>query len=196
MNVKILNIEPYDKECEIDKIKFLPPEQPPVSVVIPYKCGNEFNDIYVCENDEVIVVTGGYSIGHARIAGALHSENDWLVHMDSDAVYPNDYMILVKRYIREFGEEYKIMCARRKGGFGNLIFRNHEHGMVVRKDVFLDRSVKYLNKLSSERSDVGRFFRDAKIIPVDYYHGFTKGEKTAVFAVGVVSACAVVMKFK
>jgi len=50
-------------------------DEPPVSVILPYKEGDPVNNIYLCENDELIVVTGE-GIGYARIVGALCAKND------------------------------------------------------------------------------------------------------------------------
>jgi glycosyltransferase involved in cell wall biosynthesis len=190
--IKVLNIEPFDASlyCEIPQVDFLPYKDPPISAIVPYKCGKPLNKIWVCENDEVIVVRGGPSIGHARIAGAKHAKNEWIVQLDSDAVYPPEYILLVKHYIRELGETYPIMCTRRVGGFGNLFWNVIESGLVVRKDIFLQRGEQFLKSrrtwaFSGEgRYDVGDYFHDAQPIPVYYYHPLAISEKIALGLVG------------
>ena len=157
-----------------------PHTEPAVTCVIPYKEGEVFNPVHVCENDEVIVVTGGETIGHARIAGAKAASNEWIVQMDADAVYPKDYILKVKKCIRE--ATYPVLAARRIGGFGDLIFNVHEHGLIVRRDVFLERCADYPEgvRQAGNRTDVADLFRDAIKIDAEYYHGFTKGERSAV----------------
>jgi len=154
--------------------------EPAVSLIVPYAFGEPFNPIYICENDEVIIVFGGESIGHARIASAEIAKNDWLVLMDGDAVYPEDYIPSVKNYIRYYG--YPVMCAKRKGGFGEAFFSTHEHGLIVRKDVFLERCKDYPYGVrdAGRRTDIADYFRDAVKIDVEYHHGLTKGETAAV----------------
>ena len=156
--------------------------EPAVSVVVPYAEGKPFNPIYVCANDEVLIAKGGSSIGEARIEAARQAKNEWLIFMDADAIYPADYIPYVKYYIRACG--FPIMAAKREGGFGDLFFSVHEHGLIVRKDVFLERTKNYPEGVRQlgRRTDVADYFRDAVKIPVDYYHGFTTGEKAGVAA--------------
>jgi len=167
------------EHCDIDVYE-LPPKDPPVSIIIPYLCSEPYNPIYVCSNDEVIVVFGGESIGEARITGAKVATNDWIIQTDADAVYPPDYIPKIKDYITK--TDYPILCTVRRGGFGTLFFKVHESALVVRKDVFLERTKNYPQgvRLAGRRTDVADLFRDAKQIPVEYYHGFTKGEKLAI----------------
>jgi len=159
-----------------------PPMEPAVSIIIPYAEGEPFNPIYVCANDELLIAKGGESIGHARIEAAQQARNKWLVFMDGDAVYPPDYIPNIKYYIRAYG--WPVMAAKRKGGFGDLFFQVHEHGLIVRKDVFLERTKNYPEgvKQLGKRTDIADYFRDAVKIPVEYYHSYTKGEKAAVAA--------------
>jgi len=44
--------------------------EPPVSIIMPYNFERIPYPIFICENDEGIIVLGGKSIGDARIAGA------------------------------------------------------------------------------------------------------------------------------
>ena len=168
----------------------LPAAEPPVSVIIPYREGKVFNPVYVCVNDEVLVVEGGESIGHARIEGARHAANEWLLMMDSDAVYPKDYVPLVKSYIRRYGSEYPVMSARRRGGFGNTFTKYYESGLIVRKDVFLSRTECYPFGLvwRGRRTDVWGYFEDAVPIDVTYYHDFTTDEKKLLASLFVIPA--------
>jgi len=160
--------------------------EPPVTVIIPYKQGEPFNPIYLCKNDQVLVITTGETIGHARILGAKKALNEWLVFMDGDAIYPEDYIIQVKKYIREYN--YPILATTRRGGYGDIFFNVHEHGLIVRKDVFLERTKNYPHGVrpAGRRTDIADYFRDAKKIPVKYYHGYTKGEKAYTRAVSLV----------
>jgi len=173
-------------ELQINPIKsLLKPEEPPVSIIMPYRYGEELNPLSICANDELIIVFGEKTIGHARIRGARESSYDWLVIVDSDAIYPDNYIPQVKYYIRECGDKYPVMCSIRKGGFG-MISPANEHGLIVRKDVFLERVETFLESgetraFSGEgRADIGKYFYDAKHIPVYYYHTYTKGEKKGV----------------
>ena len=151
---------------------------PPVTVIIPYKPGDRFNPIHVCRNDEVLVVTGGRSIGEARIAGAKAARNRWLIFMDADAVYPPEYIPNIKSWIRIL--KYPIMAATRRGGYGNIFTKVYEHGLIVRRDVFLMRTRNYSESWWRGRgTDVSGYFGDAIRIPVVYYHSFTGWEKTA-----------------
>jgi len=170
--------------------KVLPATEPPVTCIIPYAEGEKFNPIYICENDEALVVLGGESIGHARIEGAKAASNNWIVMMDADAIYPTDYIPRIKEYIREFG--YPVMAAKRLGGFDDLIFKVHEHGLIIRKDVLLERCANYPEgvRLRGSRTDIADLFRDAVKIDVEYYHGFTKGEKSAIAILGLARILA------
>jgi len=176
------------------RVYVLSAEEPPVSVVVPHKSGEPFNDLYLCENDELIIVRGGSSIGDARIAGAEAAENEWIVQLDADAIYPPEYILRVKHYIREFGDEIFVMCARRKGGFGNLFWSCLESGLVARKDAFLERSKSFFARTkwyTGRRKDVGLEFQDAVPIPVYYYHGLTKGEKSGLLVLATMGCtCA------
>lgn len=157
----------------------LPETEPPVTIIIPYKHGEKFNPVYVCKNDQVMIITTGETIGHARISGAKNAWNDWLVFMDADALYPKDYILKVKKYIRELGNKNPILAATRRGGYGDLFFNVHEHGLIVRKDVFLERTRNYPKgvRYAGKRTDIADYFRDAVKIPVEYFHDFTKGER-------------------
>ena len=155
--------------------------EPPVSIIMPYNLERMPYPIFMCENDEGMIVLGGKSIGHARVAGAKKAKNEWLVFVDSDAIYPPNYILEVKEYIRKQGDKTPIMVAKRLGG----LFPNppphrryvYEHGLIVRKDVFFER-VKEYPEDAIRRMDIGPYFRDAVPIPAEYYHGLTHGEKT------------------
>lgn len=155
-----------------NKIKFvLPVQEPPISAIIPYG-GEEyqFNETSLCENDEAIIIEGGESIGHARIAGAESAKHDWLVFMDADAIYPTDFLPSVKHWIEELGEQYPVLSAQRVGGYGNTFWQAPEHGLITHKTVFLDQVAGYTNGL---RKDIGNLFQDAHKIPVEYHHDLT-----------------------
>jgi len=153
----------------------LPPTEPPISAIIPYCPPYPFNPLAVCENDEVLIVEGGESIGDARIKGAEAAKFEWLIFLDADGVYPHDFILQVKRYINQIG--YPILGANRVGGFGNFFWNVYESGLIVQKDVFMEITEKYM--ATDRRSDVGDFFvTDVKRIPVEYYHDFTHGEIT------------------
>ena len=157
------------------------PTYPAVSVIMPFNLERTPNPIMLCENDEGIIVIGGQSIGHARIRGAKEAKNKWLVFVDSDAWYPPEYILQVKEYIRKLGEEHPILATKRYGG----LLSNppphkayvYEHGLIVRKDVFLER-VKNYPENAPRRTDIGGLFKDAYPINVPYYHPATHGEKT------------------
>lgn len=155
-----------------DKIKFvLPTQESAITAIIPYG-GEEhqFNEILLCENDEAIIIEGGESIGHARIAGAKSAKHDWLVFMDADAIYPIDFLPSVKHQIEELGEQYPVLSAQRVGGYGNTFWQAPEHGLITRKNVFLDRVAGYTN---GQRKDIAYLFQDAHKIPVEYHHDLT-----------------------
>jgi len=162
----------------------LGPAEPSVSVIMPYKEGEVLNPLNICYNDELIVVLNEKSIGHARIRGVLESTFDWIVSVDSDAVYPDSYITDIKYYIREY--EYEIMCATRRGGARHFLAPAHEHGLIVRKEVFLERVEEFYKSditkafTGEGRADIGKYFHDAVRIPVKYYHKFTKGEKKGI----------------
>jgi len=148
---------------------------PAISAIIPYKEGEPFNSIFLCENDEALIVTGGESIGQARIAGTREARNEWLVFMDADAVYPPNYILQIKNWLRR--SPSSMMSTIRRGGFGEFAWRVYEHSLVVQRRVFLKRVEGYTPL--AEREDIGGLFQDAKKIPVEYFHGLTKGEKLA-----------------
>jgi len=180
-NVKALVLPPETRRIKIDTIKVLPiAKYPSVSAIIPYKIGEEFNKIWICSNDEAIIVLGGETIGHARIAGARVAKNKWLVFMDADAIYPKDYILKIKDYIWKIRKP--VMATIRLGGFNNIFFDVHEHGLVVHKDEFFNRVKCYPRgvRQAGKRTDIADYFRDAAKIPVKYHHGFTKGEKRAI----------------
>ena len=160
--------------------------EPPVSIIMPYNLERMPYPIFMCKNDEGIIVLGGKSIGHARIAGAKKAKNEWLIFVDSDAIYPPNYILEVKKYIRKQGDKTPIMATKRLGGlFSNppahRLFA-YEHGLIVRKDVFLERIKRYPEN-ATRRMDIGSYFRDAVPIPVEYYHGPTHGEKAILLAI-------------
>ena len=159
-----------------------PPMEPAVSVVVPYAEGKPFNPIYICANDEVLIAKGGESIGHARIEAARQAKNEWLIFMDADAIYPPDYIPNIKYYIGTYG--FPIMATKRKGGFGDLFSQVLEHGLIARKNVFLERTKNYPEGVwwRGGRTDVVGYFRDAVKIPVEYYHSFTTDEKAGLSA--------------
>ena len=165
-------------------INYLPPEEPPISFIIPYKQGNIFNPIYICENDEAIIVEGGKSIGHARIIGAKLAKNNWIVQMDSDAFYPKNYVYSIKYFIKKIGNKYPIMGTIRKGGFNNVIWNPYDHGLVVKKDIFLEKTKNYNE---TGHRDIAKYFQNAYIIPVYYYHNLTKGEKFISISIGLTA---------
>ena len=165
--------------------------EPPVSIIMPYNLERMPYPIFMCKNDEGIIVLGGKSIGDARIAGAKKAKNEWLIFVDSDAIYPPNYILEVKEYIRKQGDKTPIMATKRLGGlFSNppahRLFA-YEHGLIVRKDVFFER-IKEYPKDAKGRADIGFYFKDAVPIPVKYYHGLTYGEKILLlttFSLGV-----------
>ena len=169
--------------------------EPAVSLIIPYASGKPFNPIYICENDEAIVVEGGDSIGHARIEGARAASNEWLLMMDSDAVYPEDYVLIAKEFIREYGDKYPVMSAKRKGGFDELFTKFYESGLIVRRDVFLERTKYYPRGLLwvGRRTDVWGYFTDNVKIDLEYYHDFTTNEKKLVSALIIAPAIIISM---
>jgi len=120
--------------------------------------------------------------------------------MDADAVYPIDYVPRVKEWIVKIGDEHPVLCATRRGGFGHLFFPNHEHGLIIRRDVFLERTKDYPNNIPpihrhGKRTDVAPLFRDAVRIPVEYYHGFTTGELQAL-GLGTIIVSTIVSVFR
>jgi len=164
--------------------------EPPISVIIPYCPPYPFYPLSVCENDEVLIVEGGESIGDARIKAAEEAKFDWLVFLDADAVYPHDFILQVKRYINQTG--YPILGATRTGGFGNLFWNVLESGLIVRKDIFLAITEKYV--ATDRRSDVADFFvTDVERIPVEYYHDFTHGESTGLSLLLTLGAIATLL---
>jgi len=155
--------------------------EPPVSIIMPYNLERIPYPIAICENDEGIIIVGGKSIGHARIEGAKKAKNEWLIFVDSDAMYPPNYVPEIKKYIREYGNKYPIMATKRKGGLlSNPPFHRqfvYEHGLIVRRDVFFERVKNYPENVPRQY-DIGGYFKDAVPIPVEYYHGPTYGERT------------------
>jgi len=161
----------YDEVISFD----LPATEPPITAIIPYCPPYPFYPLSVCENDEVLIVEGGESIGDARIKAAEEAKCEWLVFLDADAVYPRDFILQVKYWINQ--TRYPILGANRVGGFGNFFWNVHESGLIVQKDVFMEITEKYM--ATDRRSDVADLFvTDVKRIPVEYYHDFTHGEIT------------------
>jgi len=182
-NIKVLVLPPETRRIKVDTIKVLPiTKYPSVSVIIPYRIGEKFNPIWICSNDEAIIVLGGWTIGHARIAGAKVAKYNWLVFMDADAIYPLDYILKIKDYIKRVKKT--VLATIRTGGFDNIFFDVHEHGLIVHRDEFFKRVLHYPQgvRQAGRRTDIADYFRDAVKIPVKYYHGFTKGEKRLIVA--------------
>jgi len=174
-------------------------DEPPVSVILPYKEGDPVNNIYLCENDELIVVTGE-GIGYARIVGALCAKNDWLVFVDSDAVYPQGYIPKIKKFIRKFGDYFSVFATQRIGGILEnpppLRLFTYEHGLIVRRDEFMMRCLEFLLSDHLPRDDIGGYFTDAMPIPVIYYHGLTTGETykfTTLLSMGIAGLLGLII---
>ena len=198
MNITIVNIEPKDRLdelgiCEKPDVAVLPEQdEPSVSVIVPHKCGEPLNRFYIESNDEYIVVRGGRCIGEARLYGAKLAKNDWIVQIDGDGYYPYDYIIKVKDNIRAYGDTYPVMCARRVGGFGHFFWPVIESGLIVRKDIFIERT-SYVENTSrtwslsgGNRADIGTKFTDAKAVDVYYYHPLTKGENMLLLSLPLI----------
>lgn len=145
-----------------------------ISAILPYLPGLPRNPIPP-GYDELLEDDRPGNIGLKRIAMAKKARYSWLVFLDADAVYPKDYFYRIKRVIticEEVG--LKGFRTRRYGGFG--VLGNVEASLVVRKDEFLKRVEEY----NPEYLDVGYLFEDLPVIDyVGYYHGLTKGERTA-----------------
>ena len=157
-----------------DKIKFvLPAQEPSITAIIPYG-GEEhqFNEISLCENDEAFVVEGK-GIGEAQIAGAENAKNEWLVFMDADAIYPEDYISQIKNEIQKTQDV--VLVTKRKGGFGDTFAKVRGSNLAIRKGIFLDKAVQFKTKFNG-RTDFSFFpnvFSDAHKIPIEYHHDLT-----------------------
>lgn len=170
--------------CEIPQAALLPTNtDPPVSIIIPYKCGGVFNPIGKEPCDEVIVAFGGRTIGDARIDAVRNAKNEWCIQMDADADYPVDYISRCKAAIRQYGDQYAAFYAIRHGGFGNLFWKPYEHGFIHRKDYFLQvvsegYEAFYAQSPAGVRTDVAPLFQKQGIpsIDVHYKHPMTNGE--------------------
>jgi len=157
--------------------KDLPAYNPPVSLIIPYDEGLPFNELHACKNDEVLIVLNGNSIGEKRIAGAMKARNEWLVMLDADGNYPRDFIPRVKEAINRLG--FPLMMAVRT----NLpVARLLESGMVVRKDYFLKKTLRYpCGKWRNPkmRTDVYECFKHEPYVLIDafYSHPLSTDEK-------------------
>jgi len=142
-----------------------------ITVIIPYAQGEPIGKPPV--GDETLWITDeNLGIGEKRIKGAKMARFEWLVMADSDGYYPDDYIPKIKRAILS-GKYPKGFFTVREGG---ILHRSKlESGLVVRKDVFLER-VKSFEP--DHRRDVWGLFNDLPVVEhIRYYHGLTESEK-------------------
>lgn len=152
-----------------------------ISIVTPIK--NEDIVQVTKQNDESILVDHCPSIGQARIKGTLKSSHDWILMTDSDGTYPKDFIDQVRAKIESNVYPIGFWCTRRGGFVSNWL----ESGLVVRKDIFLERTSDYFP--TSERDDIGRFFYDLPIATdIVYTHSITTNERNIVaFIILIIS---------
>ena len=193
-NVRLINIEPFDND-NINPIVFISDksDQPPVSVIMPYKYGEPLHPMHIQSNDEVIIVMGAPSIGYARLIGAMMASNDYIIQTDADAIYPMYYIDAAKKYINMY--DYDFMFTRRLGGFNNKLWPVIESGIICKKEAFVNTTKDILKSnpynswsmTGKRRLDVLDFIlKDNKyskaIVPLYYRHGLAKTEE---FIIGI-----------
>ena len=142
-----------------------------LSVIVPYRVGEPVGE--PPEGDETLWMDSQLGIGEQRIRGALEASHEWLVHVDADGRYPDDFLERIRGSIASGEYPDGFWCVRR-GGFQ----RSHlESGLVVRRALFLERVQGFA---PDHRRDVGRLFTDLPVNEdVAYRHGLTLGEKRA-----------------
>jgi len=173
--------------------KDLPPQDPPLTFIIPYDKGLPFNPLHVCRNDTVLIIYGGATIGHKRIKGAQLAKTEWLVFLDADGIYPKDFALKVKRAIKRYGRFYPAMMAWREHPAFAVYPRPLESGLIVRRDVFLERTKNYPDDMPYFRgfkTDIVEYFHDAVVLKCPdcprYYHPTSKDEKETLKAIPIL----------
>ena len=142
------------------------------TVIIPYKEGEPIRD--PPEGDETLWIDSDLDIGEARIKGALEASNEWLIQVDADGHYPDDYIEKIRDAIASGEYPDGFWCIRR----GGLKRTYMESGLVVHRELFLERVKDFV---PNHRLDVGSLFNDLPINDeITYWHGLTKNEKSGV----------------
>lgn len=140
-----------------------------LTVIVPYRVDEPIG--VVPEGDETLWMDSNLGIGEQRIKGAQQSMHDWIVFVDADGVYPEDYIEKIREAINSGKYPDGFWCVRR-GGFKRAYL---ESGLVVRRDLFLMRIQGFI---PDHRIDVGSLFNDLPINDeITYRHGFTRNEK-------------------
>ncbi len=147
-----------------------------VSVVIPYREGESIGR--PPEGDETLWMNSDLSIGEQRIKGAQQARYDWIVFVDADGYYPDNYITDIEDAINSGEFPDGFWCVR-TGGFTRTYL---ESGLVVRRTLFLERVKRFLP--NHRRRDIGDLFEDLPTNDeITYRHNLTKREKGALAAV-------------
>lgn len=158
---------------------------PKLTVIIPYREDQPI--MHPPQGDETIWMDSGLPIGQQRIEGSLRASHKWLVHVDADGDYPEDYIRRVKAAIAS--EKYPVgfWCQRE----GRPWSTQGEAGLVIRKNFFLNR-IK--NFVSNHRVDVAYLFRDLPINrEIVYAHHLNMSERNVLVYVGMICLGAVLI---
>lgn len=143
-----------------------------VTVIIPYREGEPVGK--PPEGVETFWIDSGLGIGEARIKGALRASTLWLVQCDADAYYPDDYITRIEAAIRSGRYLYGFWCKRE----GGIVPAWLESGLVVRRDVFLERTKDFK---PDKGADVGKEFWDLPIAyNITYRHGLIDNERRTI----------------
>ena len=146
-----------------------------ITVVIPYREGEPVGR--PPEGDETLWMNSDLGIGEQRIKGAQQARYDWIVFVDADGYYPDNYITDIEDAINSGEYPDGFWCVRR-GGFTRSYL---ESGLVVRRDLFLER-VKHF--ITNHRRDIGELFEDLPTNDeITYRHGLTKREKGVLVAI-------------
>lgn len=154
-----------------------------ITVIIPYKAGQPIYN--PPKGDETLWIDEGLGIGEARIEGARRARYDWLIMADADGDYPADYVDRVRKTI--ISGRYPLgFRTTRRGGFTRV---GVESGIVVRKDVLLERTEGFVPDHRKDIMYIPHIFDDLPLVEdIRYVHGLTKDEKNQLLAAGVLFA--------
>ncbi len=151
---------------------------PLLTVIIPYRKDQSIGN--PPKGDETIWMDSGLGIGEQRLKGALKASHEWLIHVDADGHYPPDYVERVREAIASGKYPNGFFCQR--GGKPYVTYG--EAGLVIRRDLFLERTKKFY---PNHRLDVSPLFHDLPIVKnIIYDHRLTTSERNVLLLMGVM----------
>ena len=132
------------------------------------------------QGDETLWMNSDLGLGEQRMRGAQKASHEWLVHVDADGYYPPDYVEKVRVAIASGKYPDGFFCQR--GGRPYVTYG--EAGLVVRRDLFLERTEKFF---PDHRLDVSSLFYDLPIEKnIIYEHRLTTSEQNVLFLMGIM----------